>query len=178
MSRQPASSLFLCGMMGSGKTTVGKILANKLELPFVDLDNEIEKEAGMSIPEIFQVYGEPTFRELEKKAVFGAAGKSKSIIALGGGTLQNQEIVDHLKKNNLLIFLDAPLSVLSKRLRNDTGRPLLQRKSEKETETRIARLLKERIKYYSQSHIKIEVEKYSPEMIADEIIKKLLPYEI
>lgn len=166
------SSLFLCGMMGSGKTTVGKILAKKLDRSFIDLDEEIEKGVGMSISEIFRSEGEQRFRVFEKKAVLRAVDKPYCVIALGGGALQNQEIVDRIKKNGLLIFLDAPLSVLLERLRNDSGRPLLQNTEGKETEKKIARLLSKRIKYYSQSHISIKTERYSPELIAETIIKK------
>jgi len=102
---------------------------------------------------------------------------SQKVIALGGGALQNQEVVTHIKKNGLLIFLDVPLSVLSKRLANASGRPLLQNADEKETEMKIAKLLSERTKYYSQAHIKIETEKYSPGLIADKIINNYTPYE-
>jgi len=173
MTYKLTGSIYICGMMGSGKTTVGKILAGKLKLPFIDLDEVIVKKAGNPIPEIFRTGGEHIFRKLEKDALYQTVENSQKIIALGGGALQNQEIVNHIKKKSLLIFLDAPLSVLSKRLANDSGRPLLQNTDEKETEMKIAKLLSERTKYYSQAHIKIETEKYSPELIADKIIRKL-----
>ena len=177
MSNSKTKPIFLCGMMGSGKTTVGKILADKLSFSFSDLDDVIEKAAGMSIPEIFDLKGEPEFRKIEKKLLFHAAEKSNMVIALGGGALQNQKIVDHLKLKGQLIFLDAPLSVLFSRVKNDSTRPILQNKNESETKDRIQQLLKERMQYYRQSHITVDAGLDDPGLVADSVIKKLSMHE-
>ncbi|MEX1062421.1 MAG: shikimate kinase [Balneolaceae bacterium] len=165
--------VFLCGMMGSGKSTVGRILASRMDMPFVDMDDLIEQQEGMTISEIFSRKGEKTFRKIEKELVMKTVDNSGCVIALGGGALQDQQITDHLKNKGWLIFLDAPLSVLSRRLANDTKRPLLQQAGKEKIRIRIDRLLKERKKYYLQSHITIDTGRLSPETASHTIINKI-----
>ena len=177
MKNSPAKPLFLCGMMGSGKSTVGRLLAGQLGIPFHDLDSEIEKETGLKISDIFRLQGEKKFRQLEKYLVLKAAERTEGVIALGGGALQNQQIVDRLKLKGWLIFLDAPLSVLFSRVKNDSTRPILQNKNESETKDRIQQLLKERKQYYRQSHITVDAGLDDPGLVADSVIKKLSMHE-
>ena len=118
--------IFLIGMPGSGKTTLGKKLSSELMMEFVDLDHEIEKHEGKSIPEIFLQNGEDHFRTVESKLLAQWAASAKSfVMATGGGAPCFLKGIDIINKAGLSIFLDAPLPELLKRLRSKTDRPLL-----------------------------------------------------
>ena len=125
-------NLILCGFMGCGKTTVGWQLARKLDLEYVDLDAEIEREAGMPIPQIFSKYGEPAFRDLEHHAVAGLARRINCVVSTGGGTLtypRNVEVID--RKHDLVVFLDAGFDVCYERIK-DSDRPLVRSNSQEQ----------------------------------------------
>jgi len=176
MNQQPfVRPVFLCGMMGAGKSTIGKKLAEELNVPFMDLDDLIEKSEGMSIPEIFNQKGEKTFRKIERKQTINIAGNAKGIISLGGGTLQNQQIVDHLKIHGWLIFIDTPKKKILQRLQHSEGRPMLE--SDKEISNRINSLFDERMKYYEQAHFTVKTDEKSVDETITEIIKRLQIYE-
>lgn len=168
-------------MMGSGKSTVGRELADRLEVPFCDLDDMIVKKAGISIPEIFETYGESGFRNLERRILIRKSQYFKGVMALGGGSLQNQHIIDHLKIYGWLVFLDVPQSVISSRVSGDSNRPMLKaNKSEKNDsagQNKIGALLNDRLPYYRQAEITVQAEDRSPEDIAYELIKKLTLYD-
>ncbi len=117
--------VFLSGMMGSGKSTIGKELAEELGVPFTDLDRLIEESEGMTIPEIFAQKNEEGFREIEKKQILNIASSAKGVVALGGGSLQNQLIVDHLKLYGWLVFIEASQVEILNRLQVSSGRPML-----------------------------------------------------
>lgn len=170
---QPDRPIFLCGMMGSGKTTVGRRLARNLQIRFADLDDEICKDQKLTIPEIFERSGEPGFRKVEREVLMRLAERRHTVLALGGGALQDQQVVDHLKKSGWLIFLEAPLSVLSERLGQETGRPLLGDAGRDEIRKKIEKLLQERIALYRQSHLTIDTGASSPDAIAETIVSKL-----
>jgi shikimate kinase len=170
--------VFLCGMMGSGKSTLGEELAQELSVPFYDLDKLIEDDQGKSIPEIFKTDGEAIFRTVEEKLLIQYSKSVKGILALGGGSLQNQSLVDYLKLNGWLIFLDTPQSVLSKRLENSRGRPLISAGNLNESiEQKIKKLLAARRPFYSQAHITIKTDGLSKKQITELIKKKLALYE-
>ncbi len=177
MKQKINKRIFLCGMMGSGKTTVGKLLAEKLDQPFIDLDDLIEENENRSIPEIFQQEGEIYFRKAERKAIFQVCDMRPGVVALGGGALQNQPITDYIKINGLLVFLKAPLSVLLERLSQDSGRPLLQQTDDTTIRNKIENLLARRNPLYSRSHITVNTETKSPEQISELITHKLSTYE-
>ena len=166
--------VFLCGMMGSGKSTVGKMLAKKLNVPFQDLDNLIEKQEQMKIPEIFSKKGEEYFRNVEKDLLISEADKLRGVIALGGGSLQNQEIVDHLKTVGITVFLQVPISVLLTRLRGGRNRPML---AGVDLEEKLLTLMKERLPLYEQADITIPVENEPHIRVVQSIINKLATYE-
>ncbi|MDZ7718898.1 MAG: shikimate kinase [Balneolaceae bacterium] len=174
---QPVTShpVFLCGMMGSGKSTIGKKLAGKLDLPFTDLDTVIEESEGMTIPEIFEQKGESGFREIERKQLIQLAGGMEGVLALGGGSLQNQQIVDHLKIYGWLIFIDTSMDEILNRLSDPSGRPMLE--SSNELAKRIDSLFDERMQYYEQAHFSVQTENKSIEETTTEIVKKLTIYE-
>lgn len=138
-------NIVLSGFMGSGKTTVGRCLAKYLKREFYDLDRAIVKDNKMQIPEIFEKYGEDTFREMESKALSGIAGKKGIVLALGGGTLTKAENINILKQNaNIIIFLyTSPFKVLE-RVGNGESRPMLKG----DIEEKINTLYKERRPLY------------------------------
>lgn len=166
--------VFLCGMMGAGKSTIGKILASKAGLPFSDLDSLIESSVNMSIPEIFDSLGEPKFRDIERRVLMEHSQKTDGVTALGGGSLQNQQLVDHIKLQGWLIFLNVPEKELIFRLKNSANRPMLENS---DLAKKINQLLKERLPFYNQAHITINTAEMDADEIADIILNKLKDYE-
>ena len=161
-------NIVLCGMMGSGKSTVGKALSRLTGKPFVDTDTLIEEKYG-SINEIFAKKGEAYFRDLERQAVKELALKDGLIIATGGGLVLRQENADLLKQNGRIVYLQAELSTLRERLSGDTKRPLLQ-------SGRLEELLEKRAPVYeSAADFTVQADGKTPEEIAGEIIKKVVP---
>jgi len=124
--RLSGRNIVLCGMPGSGKTTLGRRVAEATGLDFIDLDAAIEKRHGMSVSDIFARLGEDYFRKEEALEARRAAGRTHTVIATGGGTLLNPQSAAALKRNGLVVFLDAPPETLAKRLGNEAGRPLLR----------------------------------------------------
>lgn len=167
--------VFLCGMMGSGKSTIGKHLAEELDTPFTDLDESIVESEGMTIPQIFAQKKEKGFRKIERKLLLNLAKTAEGVVALGGGSLQNQQITDHLKMHGWLVFIDASQAEIMSRLSEPSGRPMLQ--SSDTLPQRISSLFKERMKFYKQAHITIQTEKKPVQQVATEIVKKVTLYE-
>lgn len=171
--------IFLCGFMGAGKTTIGQKLAEKLDRPFLDLDDRIIEKAGKSIPEIFEQAGEGRFRNIERNALLEVARDYKGIVALGGGSLQNQHLLDHLKLNGLLIFIETPVSVILDRISRDSNRPLLldedgQTKDRETLEKELQVLYKERLPLYEQAAIRLKVKAGgSSDKQVETLIKKI-----
>lgn len=120
-------NIILCGFMGCGKTTVGKILAQKTGMQFVDMDKYIEEQENISVSEIFKKFGEQYFRDLEHNVCCEFADKSGYIVASGGGALTFERNVKAFKGKDKIILIGVPVEVLAERLKNDTTRPLLQR---------------------------------------------------
>lgn len=116
----------LVGFMGAGKTAVGRELSARLDLPFVDLDREIERAAGTSIRQLFETRGEKTFREMEKSALDAALVGASAVVAAGGGVVEDG-VNRALLENATVVFLDAPLEEALARIGSDRGRPMLVR---------------------------------------------------
>ena len=121
------NNIVLIGFMGSGKSTVGKAVADRLNLPFYDLDLYIEKKQNMKITEIFEKFGEEHFRRLETAAAAELSAKEKVVISCGGGTVLRKENADILKKNGRVFYLKIDAKTVIERLKDDCSRPLLQR---------------------------------------------------
>ncbi|MGH7800594.1 MAG: shikimate kinase [Thermodesulfobacteriota bacterium] len=163
-------NIFLIGFMGAGKTTVGKILAKKLKLTFIDLDEVIEKELNLTIQEIFSRYGEDFFRDAETKALRSIADKDRHVVAAGGGVVLRKENWQIMKANGFTVYLRAPAEVLWSRVKNNTSRPLLQVENPFE---RVCELLSKRIPLYEKADFSVDTENISPEGVAEKIREEM-----
>ncbi|MDN5331696.1 MAG: shikimate kinase / 3-dehydroquinate synthase [Tepidanaerobacteraceae bacterium] len=166
-------NIVLSGLPGSGKTTVGRLLAKELSWFFLDTDRLVEDLAGMTIPEIFEKYGEEKFREMETIAISKASKLKNAVISTGGGALTRRQNVKFLKENGIIVFLDASLDILFSRLENDASRPLLASGSLKEKKERLSLLYRERYELYRQTADLILKAGENPERIAENILKEL-----
>ncbi len=166
------TNIALIGFMGTGKTAVGKALAEKLVRSFVELDSLIEQKAGMSIPEIFQQDGEIAFRELEMRVTEEVANKKKAVIACGGGIVLNKINIDRLRENARMVYLIASPRVMLRRVSSEEGqRPLLEVDNPTLT---IRELLGFRKPFYERAaDIKIDTSKLDIDAVAEQIISKL-----
>ena len=160
-------SLTLTGMMGVGKSTIGKILAKKLRYKFIDVDKLIEKKEGLSINLIFKNKGETYFRKVESEITLSELKKQDSVIALGGGAFLNNLIRKNTKKLSMSFWLDVPLEELIKRLNKGKRRPLLHRKNTGET---VKKIYFDRKKIYNEADFKIKCRF----LTSKEIINKIL----
>ncbi len=164
------NNIVLCGFMGCGKTTVGKALAQRLNLQFVDSDTVIEQVQGKTVTEIFAQNGEAYFREIERNVIKSLVAKSGLVIATGGGAVLNPENVNALKTNGTVVFLDVSKNEVLKRLKDDTTRPLLQRP---DRETAVDELLNARRPcYIAAADIAVNADSDAL-TVAEEIIKQL-----
>lgn len=149
--------IFLVGMVGSGKTTLGKQLAEELHIPFVDMDWEIEKRENKSIKEIFAMEGEDHFRKLEAETLREWAGSQNDLVmGTGGGAPCFYNGMDIINQSGLSIFLDVAVEELKSRLAAATDRPLLNAVDEKEREMKLHSLRETRLPVYHRAHIVIE----------------------
>lgn len=114
--------IYLCGFMGCGKTRIGKELAKETGMSFADLDSYIVEKEGISIPEIFEKYGEPHFRALEAKYI--AEMPDDSVVALGGGAIINENTAKTARESGKVVFLDVDFGICYDRIKNDSNRPL------------------------------------------------------
>ena len=161
--------------MGVGKSTLGKIVAKKLNLKFVDTDLNIEKKWSMKISEIFENKGEDFFRIEEEKEVLECLKKNKIVLALGGGAFMNKNIRNLILKNSLSFWLDLNLNTINKRVKWSKKRPLLNQEKDEEI---IKKLYSERKNIYKLAKYKINCNKLSKATIAKKIILFYENYKI
>lgn len=119
-------NIYLVGLMGAGKTTIGRALAKRLDYHFVDSDHEIEARTGVSLPTIFEIEGEAGFRKREEQVIADLAAVDSHVVATGGGAVLRADNRRNLQASGLVIYLDVPLTTLCERTRHDRNRPLLQ----------------------------------------------------
>lgn len=156
------SRIYLTGFMGSGKSTVGPIVANVLGYDFTDLDTWIAEHAGRSIPELFEAEGEAAFRARETTALRASAGWGRTVVALGGGTLARAENLEVARRQGLVVYLYvAPTRLAARLTRSPTPRPMLcdasgQRLGPVAMRRRVANLLGEREAFYRQAHLTVD----------------------
>lgn len=166
-------SVVLVGMMGAGKSSVGRKLAMRLALPFIDADTEIETAAGMTIPEIFQVRGESEFRAGEARVIARLLETGPQVLATGGGAYMNPETRCLIAKKGVSVWLKAEFDVLMRRIKRRSDRPLLRTPDPAAT---LQRLMDERYPVYALADVTIESRDVSHEVIVDETIEAVLAH--
>lgn len=165
--------IVLVGLMGAGKTTVGRRLANRLGVPFVDADAEIEAAAGMTIPEIFAQHGERHFREGERKVIARLLQENGGVLATGGGAFMDPDTRAQIKRDGVSVWLRAEVALLLKRVARRNNRPLLKQGDPAEIMTR---LRDERYPVYAEADITVDSTDVPHEEIVDAIIAALQQY--
>ncbi len=161
-------NIVLTGFMGAGKTSVGKRLKEITGMEMVDTDDMIEEDAGMVISKIFEKFGEPHFRELEKKAVARASALENHIIVTGGGAVLKKENVENLRKKGKIVYLYAPATVLYERIKDETHRPLLQ---VDDPPGKIRELLEYRAPFYANNDLMIDTSDMGVDEVAKEVAR-------
>jgi shikimate kinase len=171
------NNVALIGFMGTGKSAVGRLLAQKIDWKFVETDSLVEQIAGKPIPDIFREDGEIRFRELEIEAVKQAAVGKNQVIACGGGVVLNTINISRLKQKGVVVLLTAAPSAILKRVSADnTVRPLL--KDAGDTGARIRELMKTRQPFYTQAaDIVIHTSRLNMEQTAESVLRELSNYE-
>ena len=154
-------------MMGVGKSTVGKAVADKLSMQFIDVDKIIEKKENLSIHNIFKEKGEVYFRDLEKKTTVDESKKTNAVISLGGGAFVDSEIRQLVIKTCISFWLDLHPKLIEKRVKNSKKRPLLNNNNLKET---LEKIYYERKEIYSLANFKIDCNKMKLDLIVNKII--------
>lgn len=166
-------SLVLIGMPGAGKSTVGRRLASRLNLPFVDSDHEIEAAAGMSITQIFETLGEPAFREGERKVIARLLQEGTRVIGTGGGAFMNETTRALIKNEGISIWLKADLDVLLERTSRSDERPLLRKGDPK---TILQDLMEKREPVFAQADLVVITDERPLETTVDLILQALKAY--
>jgi shikimate kinase len=159
--------IYLVGFMGAGKSTIGRELALKLNIPFLDLDSEIEKAEGLAVRELFARFGEPHFRQIEREHLKRVAQGPIAIVALGGGTYvdpDNRKVVDD---SGIAVWLEASFSTIRERVRPDGTRPLLADVEQ------ARRLYSERLPAYRLARVHVLTDNRLPDAIAQEIVERV-----
>lgn len=163
-------NIVLIGMMGAGKTSVGKRLAMALGVPFTDADHEIETAANMTIPEIFETYGEDHFRDGERKVIARLLHDGPKVIATGGGAIVNTETRKRIARKSISVWLKADLQILLERVRRRSNRPLLR---SADPEAVLRGLIAEREPLYAQADITVTSRNTPHQTIINEILGNL-----
>jgi len=164
-------SIFLIGPMGAGKSTVGKLLAEKLKYQFVDSDHEIENKTGVTIPMIFDIEGEAGFRNREASVIDELSQRSELILATGGGAVETESNRQHLRSRGFVVYLKSSVDALISRTKHDRNRPLLQT----DNPSKVLRdLLEKREPWYLEmADLVIETQQNSVHKVVNKIIDGL-----
>ncbi|GAB4071509.1 shikimate kinase [Ancylobacter sonchi] len=168
-----ARSIVLVGMMGAGKSSVGKRLAKRLGLPFSDADVEIEQAAGMTIPEIFAHHGEPAFRDGEKRVIARLLEAGPMVLATGGGAWMNADTREMVDRHGVAVWLKADFDVLMRRVRRRDDRPLLRTADPEGT---LAGLMEQRYPVYAGAHVTVVSHDVPQEVMVETVIDALMQH--
>jgi shikimate kinase len=171
--KRPAAgtrNVILCGFMATGKSSVGKLLAEVLGYDFLDMDAVIEAEQGISIPQIFSSWGEPAFRELESRMVDQIAHRSRHVIATGGGTVVNPVNLEKLKRCGVLINLTADVQTILARAGSGDDRPMLRAADREE---RIRALMEQRAPAYAQADFSVDTSALTIDQVVQAIVNRV-----
>ncbi|OWV87900.1 shikimate kinase [Rhizobium leguminosarum bv. trifolii] len=164
-------NLILVGLMGAGKSAVGRIVASQLGIPFIDSDHEIERVSRMTIPELFAAYGEEEFRALETRVMKRLVRSGPRVVSTGGGAFINERTRRHIKKGGLSVWLKADLDVLWERVNKRDNRPLLKTENPKQT---LEGLMNARYPIYAQADLTVLSRDVRKEIMADEVLQALI----
>ena len=162
--------IVLVGLMGAGKTSVGRRLAEKLAIPFVDADHEIEAAAGKTIKEIFADHGEPYFREGERRVIQRLIGNGAQVLATGGGAYMNDETRQRIQEHGISVWLKASLPILMKRVMKRQDRPLLQNE---DPEAVMRGLIDKRYPVYALADVTVESRDVQHGQMVNDVIRAL-----
>ena len=165
---RPGTPIVLIGFMATGKTTVGRMVAERLERTFLDLDHLVEEGAGMKIPELFRTQGEAAFRKAESEALGKALKMDSVVLATGGGAACREDNLQAMLAGGYVVALSAPPSEVLKRTGGASGRPLLDSAADPLAEAQ--RLLSAREPFYARAHLRIETVGKTPQDVATEIV--------
>lgn len=165
-------SLVLVGMMGAGKSAIGRKLAQRLNLPFVDADAEIERAAGMNISDIFAKHGEPYFRAGEARVIARLLEGGPQVLATGGGAFMHPQSREAIRAKGISVWLKAEYDVLMKRIKRRGDRPMLKTEDPGET---LRRLMQERDPVYAEADVIVHSREVPHEIIIAEIISAVAP---
>jgi len=166
-------SIVLIGLMGCGKSSIGRRLATRLKLPFVDADSEIVEAAGKSIAEIFEEDGEKVFRDGERRVIARLLDTSAQVLATGGGAFMNADIRENIHDKGISIWLRADLDLLMERVGRRSNRPLLQTENPRAV---MQSLMEERYPIYEQADIIVDSQQAAHDVIVRDVAKKLADY--
>ena len=166
-------SIVIIGLMGAGKTTVGRRLAERLRLGFTDADAEIERAAGQTIAEIFAQHGEAYFRDGERKVIARLLRSGPQVLATGGGAFMSEETRKAVSDSAISVWLKAPLPLLMKRVRRRSHRPLLQAADPAEV---MRDLMEKRYPIYREADVAIETRDIPHNVIVNDVINALMRY--
>lgn len=159
--------IVMLGLMGAGKTRIGGILASFLGIPFVDADHEIELAAGIPVSDIFEIHGEPAFRDLERKVIARLLSDEIKVIAPGGGAIMNEHTASLVFEKSLSVWLKADLDVLVERTGRNEKRPLLKGGSREDI---LKNLMTQRNPVYGRAEIHLQTDASTPEEAAERLL--------
>ena len=167
---KPTKPIVLVGLMGAGKTTIGRRLANALGLPFIDSDHEIVEAAGCSVSDIFEMYGESIFRDLEQRILLRLINGDPCVLATGGGAFINPDIRDAIRQKAISVWLKADIDVLIERVSRRDTRPLLKTGNR---ETILQKLIDDRYPVYGEADIIIDSNASTHDTVVDATLTAL-----
>ncbi len=166
-------NVVLIGFMGTGKTSTGRMLAAKLGAAFIDMDQRIEEEAGMSIPDMFAQKGEAYFREQERALVKRLMARRNAVISTGGGTVKNPDNVADFKKSGVIICLSASVDAVLARTKRRGTRPVLDKADQGDRRKAVEHLMAERQELYKKADYTIDTSELSPLQVVENIVRFL-----
>lgn len=163
-------SLVLVGIMGCGKSTVGRRLAHRLDIPFVDADTEIEQAANMTVPEIFAAHGEPYFRKGEERVIARLLKEGPQVLATGGGAFMSEATRNEIAENGISVWLKADLDTVMERVRKRANRPLLQTPDPEGT---MKELMAKRYPVYGRADLTVNSRDVPHDLVVEDIVEAL-----
>lgn len=166
-------NLIFVGLMGAGKSAIGRLVANQLGLPFVDTDHEIERVSRMSISELFSTYGESEFRALEGRVIRRLLRSGPKVVSTGGGAFINDKTRKHIERGGISVWLKADLDVLWERVNKRDHRPLLKTENPKQT---LENLMNERYPIYQRANVTVQSRNVRTDVIAAEVMEGVMDY--